>query len=112
MEKATLAILVTVGLCVVSVAGDYLLKLASRRESPLTSWWFVAGFVVYSSTAFGWVYVMRHLKFATIGVVYAVATILLLTVVGVVFLNESLKWQEVLGIGLAVVSIVLLARFA
>jgi len=112
MDKATPAILATVGLCVVSVAGDYLIKRASNRESPFTTWWFVAGFVVYSSTAFGWIYVMRHLKFATIGVVYAVATVLLLTLVGVLFLNESLRWQEVIGIGLALASIVLLGRFA
>ena len=112
MEKATLAILATVGLCVVGVTGDYLLKRASNRDTPLATWWFVFGFVVYSSTAFGWVYVMRHLKFATIGVVYAMATVLLLALVGVLFLGESLRWQEVLGIVLALASISLLARFA
>jgi small multidrug resistance pump len=105
MDKTTLALLVTVGLCVVGVAGDYLLKRASNQESPLASWWFAFGFVVYSSTAFGWVYMMQHLKFATIGVVYAMATVLLLSLVGVLFLNESLRRREVLGIVLGLASI-------
>ena len=48
---------------------------------------------------------MQHLKFATIGVVYAMAMALLLSLVGVLFLNKSLRWQEVLGIVLGLASI-------
>jgi drug/metabolite transporter (DMT)-like permease len=112
MDNAMLAILVTVGLCAVSVAGDYLLKRASDHAPSFASWWFVAGLVLYSSTAFGWVFVMRRLTFATLGAVYAIATVLLLTLVGVLFLRESLRWQEVVGVGLAVTAVGLLARFA
>ena len=53
-----------------------------RAEGPLKSGWFYVGFAVYASTAFGWVYVMRHLKLATIGAVYSVSMILLLTALG------------------------------
>jgi small multidrug resistance pump len=112
MTGAKAAIATTVGLCVVSVTGDYLLKQASNQSQPLVSRWFVAGFLVYASTAFGWVYVMRHLSFATIGVVYAVASVVLLALVGVLFLGESLSWQEALGLVLGTASILLLARFA
>jgi multidrug transporter EmrE-like cation transporter len=38
--------------------------------------------------------------------------ILLLTFVGVVFLHETLRWQECVGITLALASIALLSRFA
>jgi len=112
MQRAEVAILVTVGLCVVTVAGDYLLKRASSQATPFVSWWFVVGFVVYSSMAFGWIFVMRHLRFATLGAVYAVSSVLLLALVGVLFLGEPLKWQEGVGIGMAVGAIVLLTRFA
>ncbi|MBS1787585.1 MAG: transporter [Acidobacteria bacterium] len=112
MDKSLFAILTTVGLCITSVVGDYLLKRASNQECPLASAWFVSGFVVYSSTAFGWVYVMRHLKFATTGVVYAIGTIVLMALVGALFLKESLQWQEVAGVGFALLSICLLTRFA
>ena len=105
-------ILWAVGLSVVSVAGDYLLKRSSTQSSPFASRWFFAGFALYSSTALGWVYVMRHMKFAMIGIVYAVSTLLLLTFVGVFFLSEPLHWPEMLGIGLALASIALLVRFA
>lgn len=110
--KHLLAVLVTVGFSVVGVVGDYLLKLASARDQPLRSRWFYLGFAVYASTAFGWVFVMRHLKLATIGVVYSVSMILLLTGIGALAFGESLKAQEVVGLVMAVGSLILLVRFA
>jgi small multidrug resistance pump len=112
MEKQTFAVLVTVAFSVIGVVGDYFLKLASGREQPLRSGWFYLGFALYASTAFGWVYVMRHLKLGTIGVVYSVSMVLLLTAIGVVAFKESLNLYELAGIGLAVASLVLLMRFA
>ena len=41
---------------------------------------------------------MRHLKLATIGVVYSVSMILLLTAIGVVVFRESLNAYEVAGL--------------
>ncbi|QEH34247.1 hypothetical protein OJF2_27820 [Aquisphaera giovannonii] len=110
--KTYLPVLVTFGFSVVGVVGDYLLKLASEREEPLRSPWFYVGFAVYASTAFGWVYVMRHLKLATIGVVYSVSMILLLTGIGTLAFREPLSAPEILGILMAVGSLVLLIRFA
>jgi small multidrug resistance pump len=112
MEKSTIGILVTLGLCLLGVIGDYLLKLASDQPQPLGSGWFVAGLLVYASTAFAWVYALRDLKLATVGLVYSIGTLLLLTFVGVVIFHEPLKWPEIVGIGLALTSITLLARFA
>lgn len=110
--KSSLPILVTLGFSAVGVLGDYLLKLASAQKNPLKSGWFYVGFAVYASTAFGWVYVMRHLKLATIGVVYSVSMILLLTAIGAIAFKESLNAYEVAGIAMAVGSLILLMRFA
>ena len=55
---------------------------------------------------------MRHLKLATIGVVYSVSMILLLTAIGVVLFREPLSGYEVAGLVMAVGSLVLLMRFA
>ena len=112
MSKNAVAVLVTIGLCVVGVTGDYLLKRASSRSTPLGNAWFVAGFIVYSSTAIGWVYVMRHLRLATIGAVYAVSTVLLLTALGTIVFREGLRPTEGVGILLAIVAILLLSRHA
>ena len=112
MGTRTLAVLVTIAFSVIGVLGDYFLKLASAREQPLRTGWFSLGFVLYASTAFGWVFVMKHLKLATISVLYSVSLVLLLTAIGVVLFRESLNYFEVIGIVLAVVSLVLLIRFA
>jgi len=112
MGTNTIAVLVTVAFSAVGVLGDYFLKLASAYQQPLRTGWFYLGFALYASTAFGWVFVMKHLKLATISVVYSVSMVLLLTAVGVVFFRESLNYLELAGIVLAVASLVLLMRFA
>jgi drug/metabolite transporter (DMT)-like permease len=112
MGKTTLAVLVTIAFSAIGVLGDYFLKLASERDQPLRAGAFYVGFALYASTAFGWVFVMRHLKLGTIGVVYSVSMILLLTAMGVVLFRESLNAYEVSGIVLALASLVLLMRFA
>jgi small multidrug resistance pump len=110
--KPAFALLATIAFSLVGVLGDYFLKLASSREQPLRTGWFYLGFALYASTALGWVFVMRHLKLATIGVVYSVSMVLLLTTIGVVLFRETLNYYELAGIALAVASLVLLVRFA
>src|SRR5215471_6917907 len=112
MGTSTIAVLVTVAFSMVGVVGDYFLKLASAREQPLRTGWFYLGFALYASTAFGWVFVMSRLKLATISVLYSISLVLLLTAIGVVLFRESLNYFEVIGIVFAVVSLVLLMRFA
>ena len=112
MGTRTLAVLITIAFSVIGVLGDYFLKLASAREQSLRTIWFYIGFALYASTAFGWVFVMKHLKLATISVLYSVSLVLLLTAIGVVLFQESLNYFEVIGIMLAVASLVLLMRFA
>ena len=112
MEKTTLAVLLTIAFTVWGVIGDYFLKLASAEPNWLKSKWFYLGFLMYSSTAFGWVFVMKHLKLSTIGVVYSIALILLLTAVGLVGFRETLNSYEVIGLLMAIGSLILLMRFA
>lgn len=112
MEAKTAAIVVTIVFSVIGVVGDYFLKLASQQESTLTSPWFYLGFALYSSTAFGWVYVMKHLKLGTIGVLYSVSMIVLLTAIGVLFFKETFNAAEVIGLLMAIGALVLLTRFA
>lgn len=112
MDPKSKALLITVAFSAWGVLGDYFLKLASEQPEPFKSRWFFLGFTVYSSTAFGWLYVMKHLKLATISVVYSVSMILLLTAIGVFFFREKLSWPEIAGMAMAVGSLILLMRFA
>jgi drug/metabolite transporter (DMT)-like permease len=111
MDKTYLAAAVAAVMSGVGIIGDYFLKRASAEPRPLLTWSFLAGLVLYSSTAFAWVYLMRQLKLATIGVIYAVCMILLLTGMGVFLFDESLNRYEAAGLILAIASVILLARF-
>ena len=111
MNNTALAVLVTIVFSVVGVVGDYFLKLASAKDESLKSPAFYIGFILYASTAFGWVFVMKHLKLATVGVVYSISMVLLLTAVGVVAFKESLNGYEIAGLVMAVGSLLLLTRF-
>jgi small multidrug resistance pump len=112
VSSHSVAILVTIGFSAVGVLGDYFLKLASQQATPLRSMWFYVGFAVYASTAFGWVFVMQHLKLAVVGVVYLVSMIVLLTVIGTFVFREALGSREVAGLILAIASLYLLPLFA
>jgi multidrug transporter EmrE-like cation transporter len=111
MDKTALAVIVTIAFSVVGVVGDYFLKLASAEDQSLKSSAFYIGFVIYASTAFGWVFVMKHLKLGTVGVVYCVSMVLLLTAIGVVAFKETLNGYEIAGLAMAVGSLLLLTRF-
>ena len=106
------AVAVTIGFSILGVIGDYFLKLAADEEHSLRTLPFLVGFLVYASTAFGWVFVMRHLKLGTIGVLYSVSMVLLLALVGARWFGERLSYAELAGIVLAVAALILLGRFA
>ena len=107
-----LAVTVVIGLSAVGVLADWFLKLASQEDNPLRSPWLVAGAAIYAATALGWVYILKHLKLASIGGIYCVSTVLLLTVLGTVIFRERLSATELVGVGFALVSLALLGRQA
>lgn len=112
MSPRQTALLVAAVLAAIGVLADYLLKLASNHTASIQSKWFWLGLTVYAMMAGGWVYVMRHLSFTEIGIVYSVSTILLLTLVGTLVLKETLHGYELLGAAMALGSLFLLARFS
>jgi drug/metabolite transporter (DMT)-like permease len=112
MDSKTIAVVVTIAFSAVGVLGDYFLKLASREPDFLKTPWFYLGFALYAATAFGWVFVMKHLKLGTISVLYSVSMVVLLTAVGVVIFREPLNYYEIAGLLMAIASMVLLIRFA
>jgi small multidrug resistance pump len=112
MEKTTLALIVTIAFSVVGVLGDYYLKEASRAQHSLKTVAFYVGFALYASTAFGWVFVMKYLKLATISVVYSISVVVLLTLIGLVKYGEVLSYAEIAGLVMAIGALVLLVRFA
>lgn len=72
----------------------------------------ILGAVIYGLTAFGWFFVMRKIKLSTVGVLYGVSCVVLLTLVGVFYFKEKINPLEIFGIALAIISLIILSRFA
>jgi drug/metabolite transporter (DMT)-like permease len=106
------SVVVIVVLSLLTLAGDWLLKLASLRERPYTTAVFVLGALAYTATALGWVIVMKHMTLAAIGVWYSIVVILMLTALGVFVFEETLTAREGAGLVLACAALVLMSRFA
>jgi small multidrug resistance pump len=100
-----------VSLSVVCVIADYLLKRASNLTHPVRSMAFLSAITLYAVSAFGWVYVFRHFKLATISAFFSLFVVVSLAITGVVAFRESLSAAETVGLGCAVAALVLLGRF-
>lgn len=106
------AIMVMIAVAAITVLGDYFLKIASQQSRPVNNKWFFAGLFIYAGCSFGWLYAMRNMKLAMIGVVYSLATVLPLAALDVLVFGETLNRYEVAGIGFAMIAILLLSRFS
>lgn len=93
------------------VLGDFFLKRAGDgKKIDLPQ--FLIGMAIYATTAFGWYYVIKHIKLSAVGPLYAISTILMLTLVGTLVFKERLAPLEMIGIGMSLVAVILLSRFA
>lgn len=106
-----IAIVIVELLCIAGVTADYYLKIAGDGPSFINYRIFFIGLVINASTAIGWFYAFKYMKVVQIGVLYSVSNILLLTILGVFIFREELLPREMLGIVLALASMVLMARF-
>lgn len=104
--------LIAACLAAIGVAGDIFIKLAGIGPKFIEMRWFIIGSLIYFSTSFGWFYVMKQIKLSSLGVVYALTTVLLLVAIGVLYFHEKLDIYEIMGIITAIISLILLSRFA
>ncbi len=98
------AILVVIIL--LTLLGDYLIKIASQKPSGLFTFTFLLGALFYALPAVGWFYLMRSHSLAMIGVFYSAGTILLLAGLGYFVFGERIGSREVLGFAIAAVYVV------
>ncbi|MBI5467456.1 MAG: transporter [Candidatus Kerfeldbacteria bacterium] len=104
-------VLVVALLAVAGVIGDYFIKLAGHGPRYIDTKWFVLGLVIYAATAFGWFWVMKHIKLSSLGVIYSLTTVLLLVGIGIFVFHEKMNVYEIIGTIGAIGSVVLLSRF-
>lgn len=98
------------GMSCMALLADYLLKKAGEQQSQFNLY-FLMGMVIYAATAFIWYEVLKNLKFGTANIFYSVITLLLSLVVGIVVFKDNISVIEVVGILMALGSIVILSRF-
>ena len=92
----------------VTVVADYALKYAAMKNSPFISSWFVGGAILYGATAIGWVALMRTHDLAQIAVLYSAATIIALTLLGIISFGEALSTKQIIGLAAALLSVALM----
>lgn len=110
--EVLLAVIVGIALSFITVLGDSAIKHASILSS-FSGWKFLAlGCIIYGLTGIGWFFVMRKIKLSTVGVLYALSTVLFLTFISIFYFKEQVSDAEIIGIGLAIVSLIILSRFA
>lgn len=102
------AVLLTVALSGISVIADYFLKRASAEPDWFRSVHLYAGMLIYAVMCIGWVFVLRHIKLASVGAIYSVVLVILLAIVGVAVFKETLSLPEYIGLACAIAALVLL----
>lgn len=102
---------VVLGMVLATIAGDYFLKLASQGNGGVQSLEFCLGAGLYVLSAVAFLYAIRHMSLAHMGVWYAVLTILFSATLGVVVFREALMARDVAGILMALGALGLMNRF-
>ena len=102
----TTAILVVITL--LTLIGDYSIKLASNHASGLRAPAFFIGALLYGIPAVGWFFLMKTHSLAEIGVFYSAATLILLAALGYFAFREPLGWREVTGLALALAAVLVM----
>jgi drug/metabolite transporter (DMT)-like permease len=105
------AVIIAISLSIITVFADYLIKEASIRKS-VWNIWLLFGSIIYAITAIGWVFVMKNMKLSTLGTIYGVSCIILLSVISVYVFHEKISTLEIVGIFLGILSVAILYRLA
>ena len=94
----------------VTLVGDYFLKVASDHENSFSRFEFWVATALYATTAAGWMVAMKTMSLANIGVYYSMLTIVLLTGLGVFVFKEAISAREVVGLTLALGAMALMSH--
>ena len=102
--------LILTAIILVTLVGDYMIKVASQKPNGLMTITFVGGALLYALPAIGWFYLMRTHSLAAIGVFYSAATILILAGLGVFVFKEAFGLREFLGVSLAIAAVAVISH--
>ena len=95
---------------IMTLVGDYCIKLATHEDTGLYSPLFMVGAGFYGIPAVGWFFLMKSHSLAMVGVMYSASTLVLLTLMGCVVSKESLGWRELVGLSLAISAVIVMSQ--
>ncbi len=90
---------------IITIVGDYCLKLGSLQNNTYSSPWTFIGAGLYASTAFIWVYLMKKTNLTVIASLYTSTTLILLILLGLFIFKEDVTTRQLVGAGLALIAI-------
>ncbi|RGP36658.1 hypothetical protein [Pseudotabrizicola alkalilacus] len=93
-----------------TVFGDYLIKLATLSPQGLRSAQFALGALCYGTPAIAWYALMQTHSLAMVAVLYSTATLILLTLLGVFVFRESFGLRDGLGVSLALAAVLVMHK--
>ena len=112
MNSTLMTILFTLGLSLFSVTGDFLIKQASLQKS-FSGWKsLLLGSLVYGLSGIGWFFIFKRLKLSTAAVTFSIFLIIMVTLISVLYFKEKISAWEIVGIIMAIISLLILYRFA
>lgn len=103
--------LAVIGMTLLGALASLMLKLASgnlRATALLTDWHFYAGGLGYLGAALVNIWVLRHLDLSVVLPLTALTYVWTLLIARV-FLAERLTWRKLLGVGLILLGVLLIA---
>ncbi|MBX2880660.1 MAG: EamA family transporter [Granulosicoccus sp.] len=93
------------------LAGDYFIKVAADN-SRFYSGSFLLGALLYALAAASWYGSMRFASLAQASVAFSMLSLVAVCAMAVIVFGETINRQEMLGIGLAMLSMLLMVRHA
>ncbi|QBX35583.1 hypothetical protein E4L95_13125 [Paracoccus liaowanqingii] len=90
-----------------TIGGDYLIKSATVHTAGMGSGLFLIAVGLYALSAIGWYFLMRHHPLTWIAVTYSGATLIMLTLLGVVVFGEQMGRRDIAAVAMALGAILL-----
>ncbi len=104
-----MVLLIAFVLVVVTILGDYYLKLGSVK-AELLNFEVAVGMTLFALTGLGWAWVMRHKSLDQVAVLYSGGSLILLACLGWFIFNEPITTKKLVGVCFAAIAIWLIGE--
>jgi len=112
MNIKTLSFLLVGFIAFIEVLADFFIKIAGRGPRYIDWRWFIPGFLIYMTTAVLWFFAIKYEKFFVASVGFILFSVLFSVALSIFYFKEHINAYEIIGIILAIISLILLGEYA